>query len=134
MLYPYDSQFPTLKFQSLDHGKDIINMRTRLLNQRNLINPDKTTDNWSQIAYVQHENYVPSSEWNWLGCHYTISSTTSAVRNNLEFQQLVITFPMQRHDPFHTMTLFVPALILTILAPLGLILPGDDYIIFQIYG
>ena len=31
---------------------------------------------------------------------------------------------MQRTDPFYTMTLFLPILMLTILSPVGLILPG----------
>ena len=31
---------------------------------------------------------------------------------------------MQRNEPFYTLTLFLPILILTVLAPIGLILPG----------
>ena len=39
---------------------------------------------------------------------------------------------MQRTEPFYTMTLFLPILMLTILAPVGLILPSKPYSI--IYG
>ena len=35
MLYPYDSQTPVLKLQSLNYGKDKIRLRTRMLNSIN---------------------------------------------------------------------------------------------------
>ena len=53
MLYPYDSQFPTLKLQSLDHGKDVINLRTRILNKLNGIKHDKMNNDWANITYLQ---------------------------------------------------------------------------------
>ena len=58
---------------------------------------------------------------------FQVENVESAVRNNLEFSQLVVNFEMQRSHPFHTMTLFLPILALTILAPVGLILPGQYY-------
>ena len=72
----------------------------------------------------EHENFISNSEWTWIACKYSIETISSVVRNNLEFEQVQVVFVMQRNEPFHTMTLFVPALILTILAPIGLILPG----------
>ena len=54
----------------------------------------------------------------------SVRNITSTVRNNLNFSQIVVTFEMQRSHPFHTMTLILPILVLTILAPIGLILPG----------
>ena len=35
---------------------------------------------------------------------------------------------MQRNEPFYTLTLFLPILILTVLAPIGLILPGKGHV------
>ena len=55
---------------------------------------------------------------------YSVQPVTSLVRNNLQFSQLVVTFDMQRNSPFFTLTVFVPILLLTVLAPVGLILPG----------
>ena len=46
------------------------------------------------------------------------------MRNNVQFEQLVINLEMQRNEPFYTLTLVLPILILAILAPTGLILPG----------
>ena len=54
----------------------------------------------------------------------SVRNITSPARNNLNFSQIVVTFEMQRNHPFHTMTLILPILVLTILAPVGLILPG----------
>ena len=57
-----------------------------------------------------------------------VQTVTSVVRNNLDFSQIVVDFKMQRTEPFYTMTLFLPVFILTILAPIGLILPGKWHI------
>ena len=56
-----------------------------------------------------------------------VKTVTSVVRNNLDFSQIVVTFNMQRNEPFYTLTLFLPILILTVLAPIGLILPGRNH-------
>ena len=39
MLYPYDTQQPSLKLQSLDHGDDIIHISTKTLNNLNGFDP-----------------------------------------------------------------------------------------------
>ena len=57
-----------------------------------------------------------------------VTTVTSAVRNNLDFSQIVVVFNMQRNEPFYTLTLFLPILILTVLAPIGLILPGKGHV------
>ena len=40
MLYPYDTQTPTLKLQSLDYGVDVIRITTKTLNNLNEKNPE----------------------------------------------------------------------------------------------
>ena len=40
MLYPYDTQTPSLKFQSLDYGDDVIRITTKTLNNLNEKNPE----------------------------------------------------------------------------------------------
>ena len=79
--------------------------------------------------HLKHENYISNSEWNWKSYSYNVETVTSVVRNNLQFSQLIVTFEMQRNDPFFSLTLFIPILILTVLAPIGLILPGKYYAI-----
>ena len=36
-----------------------------------------------------------------------------------------IEFEMYRNEPFFTLTLFLPIVVLTLLSPIGLILPGN---------
>ena len=40
MLYPYDTQTPSLKLQSLDYGVDVIRITTKTLNNLNEKNPE----------------------------------------------------------------------------------------------
>ena len=157
LLYPYDTQRPSLKFQSLDYADDTIHISTKTLNNLNGFDPKLLTveglenlsniqgrsDNrstWYTLYHIlyrshiiwlgelwnrrKHENYGPNSEWNWKSYSYNVETVTSLVRNNLQFSQLIVTFDMQRNDPFFSLTLFIPVLILTVLAPIGLILPG----------
>ena len=39
MLYPYDTQQPSLKLQSLDYGDDIIHLSTKTINNLNGLDP-----------------------------------------------------------------------------------------------
>ena len=76
------------------------------------------------LSLNKHENFVSNSEWDWKNYSYKIENVTSLVRNGLTFSQLIVDFEVKRNEPFYAMTLFVPMLILTSLAPIGLILPG----------
>lgn len=162
MLYPYDTQQPSLKLQSLDYGDDIIHLSTKTINNLNGLDPKLlSVDTLESLTNIQarfqfininqhqsghrvindrcfrnrhkHENYISNSEWNWKSYSYNVETVTSVVRNNLQFSQLVITFDMQRNDPFFSLTLFVPILILTVLAPIGLILPGNNKFYISTY-
>ena len=42
MLYPYDTQTPSLKLQSLDYGEDVIRITTKTLNNLNEKNPESS--------------------------------------------------------------------------------------------
>ena len=77
------------------------------------------------LSLNKHENFVSNSEWDWKNYSYKIENVTSLVRNGLTFSQLIVDFEVKRNEPFYAMTLFVPMLILTSLAPIGLILPGE---------
>ena len=43
ILYPYDTQTPSLKFQSLDYGDDTIHISTKTLNNLNGFDPKLLT-------------------------------------------------------------------------------------------
>ena len=49
MLYPYDSQFPSLKLQSLDYGIDELHLTTKTLNNLNGLNVEEQTVTYSSL-------------------------------------------------------------------------------------
>ena len=48
-----------------------------------------------------------------------------------KFLKLIIQIQVKRNQPFYTLTLFVPILLLTMLSPIGLILPGNTTVPFR---
>ena len=55
LLYPYDTQTPSLKLQSLDHGKNEIRLTTKTLNKLNKVSPSEVNVNdVRDVSYVQN--------------------------------------------------------------------------------
>ena len=127
-LYPYDSQTPQIKLQSVDYADDIIKITTKHMNALNGVHTSASHVFKNQTILSQetilHENYISNSEWDWHGYSYRVVPVTSVSRNGQKFSKLIIDLNLQRNQPFYTLTLFVPILVLTILSPIGLILPG----------
>ena len=80
------------------------------------------TDDLSR-SLVQHELYMSNAEWGFLGYKYTVDTLTSPVRD--DFSSLTLSIGLKRNSSFYSLTLFVPIMVLTILSPVGLILPVD---------
>ena len=121
------------------------------------------TETTLSSATVQHENYISNSEWDWQSYNYEISPVTSVVRNGVKFSQerfwtygtkwfdpynkvrtnrdrffkifkFTIDFDLRRNQPFYSLTLFIPILVLTLLSPIGLLLPGNTHTIWIIWS
>ena len=45
----------------------------------------------------------------------------------VKISKFVIDFNLRRNQPFYSLTLFIPILVLTLLSPIGLLLPGKLY-------
>ena len=45
----------------------------------------------------------------------------------MKIAKFVIDFDLRRNQPFYSLTLFIPILVLTLLSPIGLLLPGELY-------
>ena len=58
---------------------------------------------------------------------FSVSNKASLI-NQKTFSQLSIKLALKRQEPYYTLTLFVPILVMTLLAPIGLILPGEAII------
>ena len=128
-LYPYDSQTPQIKLQSVDYADDVIKITTKHMNALNGVHTSASHVFQNQTILSQetilHENYISNSEWDWHGYSYQVIPVTSVSRNGQKFSKLIIDLNLKRNQPFYTLTLFVPILVLTILSPIGLILPGS---------
>ena len=57
-LYPYDTQFPSLKLQSLDHGRDSIQLTTRMLDSLDGKELDGGNHSLSNLTDVQARIFI----------------------------------------------------------------------------
>lgn len=76
----------------------------------------------SKLA-IQYKYHNENTEWEFFAfkVEETMLEDLVAEKN---YSTIVIKFGFQRNSPYYTMTLIIPILVLTLLAPLGLILPG----------
>ena len=76
----------------------------------------------SKLA-IQYKYHNENTEWEFFAfkVEETMLEDRVAEKN---YSTIVIKFGFQRNSPYYTMTLIIPILVLTLLAPLGLILPG----------
>ena len=74
---------------------------------------------------IKHDQWSSNSEWLMLGYSYHVESVTSML-NKKHFSTLHISFTLRRNDAYYFFTMFIPILVLTLLSPLGLILPVDS--------
>ena len=91
--YPYDTQRPTLKLQSLDYGKNEISLTTKVLNNLNKINPEALdAKDLTDLSTIQGRFWIFGPE-NCLkeitfGPDSKLDRTKSANSNNLLNQKL----------------------------------------------
>ena len=78
-----------------------------------------------QFPFVQHERYMGNSEWDWYEYEYEETTDASLINNNKAYSTLTFRMKLRRNHPFYSLTLFVPMFVLTVLSPIGLILPGN---------
>ena len=72
-----------------------------------------------------------NNEWRLFAYKVDIGTQKSFI-DQKRFSILTISLAVQRNRPFYELTLFVPILVMTLLSPLGLILPGKDSFNMQI--
>lgn len=76
-----------------------------------------------QYANIKHHEYLGNSEWDFFAYKYGVKDQVSLI-DNKKFSTLSIKLSMQRNEPYYSITMFIPILVMTLLAPIGLILPG----------
>ena len=72
---------------------------------------------------IKHHTYMNNNEWRLFAYKVDIGTQNSFI-DQKRFSILTISLAVQRNRPFYELTLFVPILVMTLLSPLGLILPG----------
>ena len=77
-----------------------------------------------EFQTVKHEQYTESAEWQLLGYKYNVQEVTSLL-NKKKFSSLHVNFMLKRNVPYYSLTMFIPILVMTLLAPIGLVLPVD---------
>ena len=126
MHYPYDIQHPILNISSHDNPEGSLKLTLSTWNSLNGYPTNTQALDYGEpsLDTILHERFLDNSEWSFLGYNYQIAKTQSLLHQNKEFSTIMIEFELRRNNPFYTLTLFFPIFILTLLSPIGLILPG----------
>ena len=73
-----------------------------------------------------------STEWNWEKVWYKTGETESQLRNNELISTLNIYLQNRRYKPFVDLTLYTPIYVLMILLPLGVLIPGTNFMTYSL--
>ena len=124
--YPADYQNAVIKLASLENNKDMVVLSTHRWNLLNGLDRNaKEALNIKNIKPVWNPFYDDNNEWSFESYSYRQSLVTDIIGRN-EFSILEVELTCRRNIGFYSMTLFIPVFLLTLLAPIGLILPADS--------
>ena len=94
------------------------------------LEPEKAVNGWydqskteKSKAAIKYKYYNGNTEWEFFA-YKVESSDLYDIVGKRSYSTLNIKFGFQRNSPYYTMTLIIPIVVLTLLAPIGLILPG----------
>ena len=86
--------------------------------------PNKWMTTAEQIRKIEYKYYNGSPGWELIGIKVCDSNTTDEVTGD-KFSTVTVKLAFRRNHQFYSLTLIIPIIMLTILTPLGLILPGE---------
>ena len=84
--------------------------------------------NPSSFEKIIHHEYLDNLEWEFRAYKFHLDSSesiTDTINNN--YSTLTVEFRVRRNLPYYAITMFVPIFVMTVLSPIGLILPGRDF-------
>ena len=88
------------------------------------------THGWYDVSQTKksmkafkYKYYNGNTEWEFFAYKIETAELEDLVGKK-QYSTINIKFGFQRNSPYYTMTLIIPILVLTLLAPIGLILPG----------
>ena len=82
------------------------------------------SDTETLMSAIESPFYDDNNEWAFVSYSYQQGTVVDLVAQK-EYSTLQITLTCRRNDGFYTITLFVPVALLTLLSPIGLILPTN---------
>ena len=86
--------------------------------------------NPSSFEKILHHEYLDNLEWQFRAYKFHLDSSesiTDTINNN--YSTLTVELVVRRNLPYYAITMFVPIFVMTVLSPIGLILPGRDFIL-----
>ena len=117
-------------------SSDYSNDKVRLLTDRWLDRAgNETDDGWYEIDLVnkddaiKYQYYNPNTRWNFFAYKVVRNQLYDWV-NDAHVSTITVKFAFQRNSPYYTLTLIIPIVALTLLAPIGLIIPGSEEFLF----
>ena len=81
------------------------------------------TQTEKSLKAIKYKYYNGNTEWDFFAYKIETAELEDVVGKK-QYSTINIKFGFQRNSPYYTMTLIIPILVLTLLAPIGLILPG----------
>ena len=106
------------------HWEDKLNLTAKergfAANNSGWYDVDEIKKSHTAIKYKYHNE---NTEWEFFAFKIEETYLEDPVAEK-NYSTIIIKFGFQRNSPYYTMTLIIPILVLTLLAPLGLILPG----------
>ena len=126
--YPYDIQFANIILSSADYSSEKVKFTVH--HWINETDYELTKNGWydklitkKSLDAIKYKYYNDNTEWNFFAYKIETGTLTDNVSKK-EYSAIDVKFGFQRNSPYYTMTLIIPITTLTVLAPLGLIIPG----------
>ena len=129
--YPYDVQVASLILASGDYSTEKLNLTTDYWTEyvHNVTGGGRLDSGWltsKRAMEIIHYKYVDqNTEWQFLAYKFSTKELIDVVSGR-NFSAIEVKLAFRRNDPFYTMTLILPIIMLTLMVPLGLIMPIDS--------
>ena len=111
-------------------SSDYSNKKVKLLTERWLQKAgNETDDGWYEVDLekgddaIKYKYYNGNTEWNFFAYRVVQSELYDWV-GAANYSTITVKFAFERNSPYYTLTLIIPIVTLTLLAPIGLIIPG----------
>ena len=112
-------------------SSDYSNKKVKLLTERWLDKAGNNTDDgWYEVDLtkkddaIKYKYYNGNTEWNFFAYKIVQSELYDWVGDSY-YSTITIKFAFERNAPYYMLTLIIPIIVLTMLAPIGLIIPGE---------